>query len=418
MVLVTSVADWTSEDVVHTLPFKTCAGVPFTTLLEALIQTHKNPRWFTESKEYGLGTLGHLPIEVRQIIYKEVIETYKKEMLECYEKDYWKTCPKTMPVHTYNDYPEYLYKNTFEPFNLDKYDEYKKGERPPLPAPKPTHKCYHCWRKPAPPTVPLTLSSQNVPALRSVSRALQSECDNAIFSTTTIKCPDWLKAYTILVGPSPPLPKASIRRISLVVDSGSGCSKGWIELIRRHLPLDLQTIILDLNHDHGRSKCHQYLSNLRHPYCEPNCSSCFRYPNITKRCKHVDKLNRLAGRLRQDLRLFEILAKILKEKFPHVAVKLAESVDCTCHQYCRSILQNGETGEFDWIVPNMEVPNILLDPAPRFPALDYPALLRALLQEPATHEQAERSRRNRALKEAKLDMRKRWLQRVHGHKWL
>lgn len=400
----------------HTLPFKTCPEIPFITLLEALIQTYKNPHWFTESKESGLGTLGHLPIEIRQMIYQEVIQTYKNEMYECYKKDNLKTIFRDMFVISYDEYPEYLYTRMFESFNQDKFDEDKRGERLPLPTPKATHYCYNCWVKPAPPIVPLTLSSQGVPALRGVSRILQAECDNTFFATTTIRCPDWLKAYTMLMAPSPLLPKASIRRISFTIDSGARCSKGWIELFRRHLPLDLHTIILDLNHDHGWSRYHQYQSFLRDPYYEPDCSTCFKYPGAPKRCKHLDKLKRLAGRLRQDLRLFEILAKIVKEKLPRVAVKLAPgSVDCTCHQYCRAILQNAETREFDWIVPTLEIPtDVPVELAPRFPVHCF----QAVSQDPPKHEQGRRFRRNRAMEAAKLDMRKRWVQRVHGLKWL
>ncbi|KAL8750360.1 MAG: hypothetical protein Q9184_006450 [Pyrenodesmia sp. 2 TL-2023] len=298
------------KDLILTLPFK-WRPAP-TAGLRALKRSESRFHWFAEAKNRnpGLGTLGYLPIEVRHLIYEEIIKAVEED----FEK-YWS-------FHRFYDMHDIL----FRPLNLR-----KKGPFGWEPA------------------------SQNIPALRAASGIIQSEIHQMYLSKTVIE--SWFPRNNRIGG-------LSVQQTALVgriaVDLCPRYNGAfWIKFLRQNPMPNLKTVALSLDHDHGRGSYLKRLSDLStFRYCDGEaCKFGLDMTNTDgRRCKHVQKLFILAKRLRQDLTVFEVIAKVLANNVPNASVQLAQHAPpCSlCYEKCEAILDNTKTHEDKWLIPTLD----------------------------------------------------------------
>lgn len=298
------------KDLIMTLPFNWRAAP--TVGLKALKRSESRFHWFAEAKNQnpGLGTLGYLPIEVRHLIYKEIIEAVVEDF-----KGYW--C-----FDRVSDMHDIL----FLPLNAR-----KKG---PLESRR---------------------TGQDIHALRAASGIIQSEIHQMHLSQTV------MKLYSPFDHQFRSLSTQQTALISRMAMDLHPRYNGalWIRFLRQNPLPNLQTVALGLGHDHGQVSYLKRLSDLAtFQYCSgEQCKSGFDKPNADgRRCNHVNKLFRLAKRLRQDLTVYEVISKILTKNVPNAYIQQARRPEhCSmCYKHCGAILQHVKSYKDEWLVPTLD----------------------------------------------------------------
>ncbi|KAL8923887.1 MAG: hypothetical protein Q9208_004323 [Pyrenodesmia sp. 3 TL-2023] len=300
------------RDLIRTIPFDWRAAP--TIGLKALRRSESRFHWFDEAKDRtpGLGTLGYLPIEVRHMIYTLIIQAVEEDLRKhrwCFD-----------PVSDMHDV-------FFMPYNGARHKDPFESER----------------------------TSHDIAALLAASGIIQSEIQKLHLSTVV------MKLYSPLDHPFRSLSieqTALVGRIAIDLLPGNNDDL-WIGFLRQNLLPNLKSIVLRLGHDHGQVPYLKRLSDLAtFQYCsgEPCKSGLAKTKAGGMRCKHVQKLFMLAKRLRQDLTVYEVTARILARNVPNAAIQQAPRPEhCSmCYKHCGAILQHAEKHSDEWLVPTLD----------------------------------------------------------------
>ncbi|KAI4180803.1 MAG: hypothetical protein LQ346_006912 [Caloplaca aetnensis] len=276
--------------------------------------------WFDEAQKRhpGLGTLGYLPIEVRNLIYAEVIRA-----------EVFRAVKEYFAKHNYTFDPEWdIRAEVFVPYQSRKEGPLDRRFR------------------------------HDLPAFRAASRTVQSEMHRMYFSTTMMRLDSRYGS------PDPRLRILStqqtdmIRRVAVNLDPGP-IAAFWIAFLRPNPLPNLQTVVLHRNHQHGqRSYLKRLNDHATFRYCSGEHCNVGRGTTNTdgSRCKHVQRLLKLATeRLRRGLVTYELIAKIPTKNAPNVSIQpRPRPEDCSaCYEKCEAILQHVKTHEDGRIVPTL-----------------------------------------------------------------
>ncbi|KAL8896928.1 MAG: hypothetical protein Q9207_007476 [Kuettlingeria erythrocarpa] len=284
-----------------------------TTGLMALRRSKARFRWFNGAKKRhpGLGTLGYLPIEVRHLIYTEVIRAV--------EEDYAKS-------EGCLDHKLDIHAELFMPFQT--------REKRPFD----------------------TRTSHDIAVFRAVSRTVQSELHRMYLSTMVMT---FCSPHDLRIRNFSTQQTDLVRKIVVDLDPRRSGSS-WITFLRRNSLPNLQTVVLRLDHQRGlRSYLRRLSDHAVRQYCDgKHCK--FGLDTTRKdgrRCTHVQKLLRLAERLLHDLAVYEVIAKLLAKNVPNASIQQGpRPEDCSlCYEKCEAILQHARTHEDGWLVPTLEI---------------------------------------------------------------
>ncbi|KAL8923888.1 MAG: hypothetical protein Q9208_004324 [Pyrenodesmia sp. 3 TL-2023] len=309
---------------ITTLPFKVMDDISKDAALRAVERSIRRRRWFNGDgiRNPALGTLSHLPIDIRQMIYDEIHRAFEDEY-----PDYR---PVSLPPRTRNWYNEMfystIYEHVFRPFNNSLFKKRTQA----------------------------LLMSQNVPALRETSATIRAECDRVYLASRVLKFEFGWQGTELFEKDYFSKAAIWIRRISITQPTALE-SHGWVKVFRKHNFPSLQSITVDFDHQHGYSLWSRHAKRLGKICYGPDChigpATIMLYDAEEGKhshktlCKHLRKLRGLAQQLVRDLHAFEMLTRLLAEKVPGAIVQLADHrKPCPlCHDYCQLILESART---------------------------------------------------------------------------
>ncbi|KAL8750359.1 MAG: hypothetical protein Q9184_006449 [Pyrenodesmia sp. 2 TL-2023] len=208
--------------------------------------------------------------------------------------------------------------------------------------------------------------SQNVPALREASATIRAECDQFYLASKVLKFKFWWHGTELFKKDYFSKATIWIRRMSITMPPAFE-SHVWVKLFRKHEFENLQSLIVDFDHEHGYSTWSRYTDRLGDICYGPDCHVCpatiIQYDETEGKhshktmCKHLRKLRGLAQQLVRDLHAFERLTRLLAEKAPSAIIQLAvHGAPCPlCHDYCQLILESARTPGGMSVRPTLEV---------------------------------------------------------------
>ncbi|KAL9599874.1 MAG: hypothetical protein Q9219_003568 [cf. Caloplaca sp. 3 TL-2023] len=286
-------------------------------LRQSIQRTRSRWSWFESGQRQNpsLGTLSHLPPEIRSLIWKQLAGNDSWQDLIFYSDWWWPT------LHYY----------TFHYYSMDIFPGSPHYERYPAPL----WECGVQWTiKNIPRRLPLRY-------LRKALPLVGLEFDEIYLSTTALAFSTSYEATRILDQYITPWHYPCIRHLSLTLDSDDN---GWIPLFQHDLPPNLATVTLDLAHGNHRKQYERYQDFVVALYCEGEyCSVGKQKRSGTGRpctCKHHHRSRFLAKKLERDVELLETVVMVLRRTCPAASIRLGKgNGDCKlCHDRCRKVV--------------------------------------------------------------------------------
>ncbi|KAL8925507.1 MAG: hypothetical protein Q9208_003398 [Pyrenodesmia sp. 3 TL-2023] len=282
---------------------------------EAMEEIRRNGAWSTEIDDPGLGKLSCLPLEVRGMIYQEVFQAFEEDFWMQHGEAYWMQGSYHYAIsrNPYGKDMTLLYNAFFKKWGCDDLNYDERND-----------------------------SRHSVAALRRTSEKIELECDETFLSTRLIMLGCFMRTAWFSSWSDNPGGR----------NTGSA---GWIGFLKGNPFPNLQTAILDLNHDHGQGL---YLTMLDGLPLDCDCTSGFHsvQPSSTQACPHIDELRTLAQQPARDLDGLDKVARILASTVPNATIQLAEAnKDCRiCHEKCKAIMENVVEGKACGLVPTQD----------------------------------------------------------------
>lgn len=319
---------------IATLRFRNTDDVSEAGTLKVTKNSNTRWRWFNQKEvpNPALGTLSHLPIDVRRMIYEEIHTAYEHD----YQDHLSTHCSVWDCSWPHNRVYSTIYEQFFRPFNnsvFQKRQQFSHG--------------------------------QDVPALRETSATIRAECDQTYLASRVLRFDFWRQGTKLFEKDYFSKATIWIRRMSITMPTALE-SHTWVKLFRRHHLPNMQSLTVDFDHEHGHSTWSRYTDRLREICYGPDCrvgpATIMQYEEKEGKhckktmCKHLRKLRGLAQQLVRDLHAFEMLTRLLAETVPGAIVQLADhAAPCPlCHAYCQQILESARTPGGMSVRPTLE----------------------------------------------------------------
>ncbi|KAL8902847.1 MAG: hypothetical protein Q9207_004336 [Kuettlingeria erythrocarpa] len=204
----------------------------------------------------------------------------------------------------------------------------------------------------------LNNSEHSVAALRRTSRSIKRECDETFLSTRVMQFGCFVRADFLSTWLFRPTKLAMIRRVSITLcscctsrsqisSSHDGRPARWSTFLASTPFPNLQTAVLDLDHEHGQSFYLDALDRLPSD-CKGGDGSCTvgvrsiaQLGNNAQTCRHIRQLHIRARQPARDVTEFGKVVRILASSVPNATIRLAvANEDCMiCHKKCRAIIK-------------------------------------------------------------------------------
>ncbi|KAI4194843.1 MAG: hypothetical protein LQ346_003604 [Caloplaca aetnensis] len=293
-------------------------------------EAKRNGRRSTAIKHDGLGKLSCLGAEVRRMIYQEVIQSFEEDFFTKHLKAYRMQCsqkPNAKPQYPYSKDTIALYDAFFKKWGFWYADD----------------------------DTDVNNSEHSVAALRRTSRAIKRECDETFLSTRVMEFGCFVRADILSTWLFRPSKTAMIRRISInlcscctsrsQISTSHGRPARWSSFLASNPFPNLQTAVLDLDHEHGQGFYLDALDSLPRD-CEGDGSCTVGLRSIVQlgveqKCRHIRQLHIRARQPARDLTELGKVVRILALSVPNATIRLAQAnEDCRiCHEKCRAIIK-------------------------------------------------------------------------------